>query len=103
MDTLIKKISEIEDAASAVMDSMNDRKADYAAEIKEKTAAFDKQLEEDTARELDQLQNRMKAEIQEKLKAQKADGQKLLAQLEQVYEQNHAALASSLFQQMIKE
>ena len=41
--------------------------------------------------------------MQEKLKAQKADGQKLLAQLEQVYEQNHAALASSLFQQMIKE
>ena len=49
MDTLIKKISEIEEAASSVMDSMNDRKADYAAEMKEKTAAFDRQLDEATA------------------------------------------------------
>lgn len=40
MDTLIKKISEIEEAASSVMDSMNDRKADYAAEMKEKNRSL---------------------------------------------------------------
>ena len=103
MDKLIKNISEIEEAASSVMDSMNDRKTDYAAEIKEKTAAFDQQLEEATAKQLDELQKRMKAEMQEKLESQKAAGQKVLDELEEIYQQNHAQLAASCFQQMIKE
>ena len=103
MDKLIKKISEIEEAASSVMDSMNDRKTAYAAEIKEKTADFDQQLEEATAKQLDELQKRMKAEMQEKLESQKAAGQKVLDGLEEIYQQNHAQLAASCFQQMIKE
>lgn len=103
MDKLIKKISEIEEAASAVMDSMNDRKTDYAEEIKEKTADFDRQLDEATAKQLDELRQRMKAEMQKKLEDQKAAGQKILNGLEETYQKNHTELAASLFQQMIKE
>ena len=103
MDTLIKKISEIEEAASSVMDSLNDRKADYAAEMKEKTAAFDRQLDEATAKQLDEQRQRMKAEMPKQLDAQIHAGQKALDELEEIYQQSHAELAASCFQQMIKE
>ena len=86
-----------------VFRTSNDRKTAYAAEIKEKTAAFDQQLEEATAKQLYELQKRMKAEMQEKLESQKAAGQKVLDELEEIYQQNHAQLAASCFQQMIKE
>ncbi len=103
MDKLIKKISEIEEAASAVLDSMDDRKADYAEEIKRKTADFDRQLDEATAKQREQLRQRMKAEMQRKLDDQKAAGRKVMEELEETYRNNHTELAMSLFQQIIKE
>ncbi|MDO4328360.1 MAG: ATPase [Lachnospiraceae bacterium] len=103
MDNLINKISEIEAAASSVLDNMNERKAAFAAEIKEKTAAFDASLEQETAEAIHQLRERMETEMKEKLSKQKADGEKALSKLDEIYESSHAALAAKLFRQMTKE
>ncbi len=48
MDTVIEKISEIESAATAIMEDANERKKAFAKEMEERTAVFDAQLEAET-------------------------------------------------------
>lgn len=103
MDNLINKISEIEAAASSVLENMDERKAAFAAEIKEKTAAFDAGLEQETEEAIHQLREQMEAEMKERLARQKADGTKALSKLDEIYKSSHAALAADLFHQMTKE
>ena len=47
MDTVIKRISEIEQSAVAVMDDAAARKKAFAAEMEEKTRRFDQTADED--------------------------------------------------------
>ena len=48
MDTVIKRISEIEQSAVAVMDDAAARKKAFAAEMEEKTRRFDQTADEET-------------------------------------------------------
>ena len=92
MDTVIKRISEIEQSAVAVMDDAAARKKAFAAEMEEKTRRFDQSLR----REMD---TRMNLE----LSGQKAEAEKQLAQMEKNYELHHEAYVKKLFQELIKE
>ena len=49
MDTVINKLSEIDEAASSIMEETNARKKAFAQEMEERTAAFDLNLEKKTA------------------------------------------------------
>ena len=48
MNTVIKRISEIEDAASAIMESANASKKSFAQEMEKRTREFDQDLEKRT-------------------------------------------------------
>lgn len=102
MENLISKISEIETAASSILDGMDERKASFAAKIREETARFDKELELETAEQLNRFQNQMKLELEEKQNQQKAEGEKILSNLDKAYQANHSALAQELFSRVIK-
>lgn len=103
MDNLIKKISEIEAAAASVMDDLSERESAFAAEIQEKTTAFDQKLEEDTAFKLNQLRSYLKEEMQKKLKLEEEKEKETLNTLDNLYKKNHSAFAAKLFAQMTKE
>lgn len=103
MDTVIKKISEIETAASSVMEDANVRKKAFAQEIEEKTAAFDKELEAQTSQKLEELRARMEIEMNAKLSKQKADAEAMLVRMEKNYEDHHAEYARTLFRSLIGE
>ena len=47
MDTVINRLSDIEEAAGAIVEEANVRKKAYAAEIEKKTADFDQDSKED--------------------------------------------------------
>ena len=53
MDTVIKRISEIEQSAVAVMDDAAARKKAFAAEMEEKTRRFDQTADEETEKNVD--------------------------------------------------
>ena len=59
MNTVIKKISEIEDAASSVMESANEKKKAFSLEMEERTKAFDQDLEERTQQGIQELRKRI--------------------------------------------
>lgn len=103
MDTVIKKISEIENAASSVMEDANVRKKAFAGEMEEKTAAFDKELDDHTGQKINDLRAKMEIEMNSKLSKQKADAENMLSRMEKNYEDHHAEYAKALFQSLIGE
>ena len=103
MDTVIKRISEIEQSAVAVMDDAAARKKAFAAEMEEKTRRFDQTADEETEKKLQSLRREMETRMNLELSGQKAEAEKQLAQMEKTYELHHEAYVKKLFQELIKE
>lgn len=103
MDTVIEKISEIESAATAIMEDANERKKVFAREMEERTAAFDTQLEEETNKRIEELRARMEIEMNERLEKQRYDSRNVLRAMEQRYQEHHTEYVEELFKKMIKE
>ena len=82
MDTVIEKISEIESAATSIMDNANERKKAFAKEMEERTAAFDRQLEAETGKKIEELRAAMEINMKDRLEKQRSDSDKALAAME---------------------
>lgn len=102
MDTIIKQLSEIETAASTVMDEANARKKAFAEEIALKTEAFDRDLEEKTQEQQSRLRASMKTVLADKLEKQRQDAGCLLKRMEKNYEDHHSEYAVQLFRSLIE-
>ncbi len=103
MDTVINRLSEIDEAANSIMEETNARKKAFAQEIEERTAAFDLDLEKKTAERIDEIRAKMEKEMKEMLDKQTADSAAFLKALEENYEKNHSLYVEKLFDQMTKE
>ena len=103
MDTVIKRISEIEKAAVTVMDDAAARKKAFAAEMEEKTRRFDQTADEETEKKLQSLRREMETRMNLELSGQKAEAEKQLVQMEKNYELHHEAYVKKLFQELIRE
>lgn len=103
MDTVIEKISEIESAASAIMEDASEQKKAFAKEMEERTAAFDAQLEAETNKRIEELRARMEIEMNDRLEKQQNDSKKVLRALEKRYQEHHVQYVEELFKKMIKE
>ena len=103
MEHLIHKISEIEAAASSILDGMDERKGEIAAQMKEETIRFDTELEQETASQIEKLHRQKDQELKEKQEQQKAKEQHILSKLDETYQQTHSTLAAQLFSRIIKE
>lgn len=103
MDTVIEKISEIESAATAIMENANEEKKAFAKEMEERTAAFDAQLEAETNKRIEELRARMEIEMNDRLEKQRNDSEKVLRALDKRYQEHHAQYVEELFKKMIKE
>lgn len=103
MDTVISKISEIESAATAIMENANERKKAFAREMEERTAAFDAQLEAETNTRVDELRARMEIEMNERLAKQRDDSKNILEAMERRYQEHHTEYVEELFKNMVKE
>lgn len=96
MDTVIKQISEVESAASAIMDHANAQKTIIAQEMAEKTASFDRQIDIETEEKIAGLRSRMEIEMNKKLAHQKELAASILAAMEQNYKEQHIAYVDKL-------
>lgn len=103
MDTVIKKISEIEEAASSIMEAANNRKKAFAEELAKRTEDFDRQLDLLTEQQLAELRSRMETEMQAKLSRQQSDADEMFKQMESNYNEHHTEYAKELFQSLIEE
>lgn len=103
MDRIIKKISEIEAAASSVMEHANQEKKAFAEKMDASTRAFDAELNAQTEAELLKLRGTLEADMNSRLAAQKAEAEQTLRRMETNYETHHQEYARELFQALIRE
>lgn len=103
MDTVIKKISDIEEAASSIMEAANNRKKAFAQELAQRTEDFDRQLDQLTEQQLAALRTRMEKDMHARLAGQQADAEQQLRQMETNYNEHHTEYAKELFQSLIEE
>ncbi|MEY8339414.1 ATPase [Lachnospiraceae bacterium 62-35] len=103
MDNIISKISEIEASASSIMDSAGKQKQILAKEMEARIAAFDADLEQRTSAELDRLRSGIEREMKTQLFEQKSRAEKIIAQLQELYDNNHSQYVKDLFDAMVKE
>nr|WP_024837846.1 hypothetical protein [Clostridium sp. 12(A)] len=103
MDKVIEKISDIESAATSIMDNANERKKAFAKEMEDRTAAFDSDLEVKTNKKIEALRNQLEVEMNRQLEKQLSDSKRILTTLETHFEEQHSQYVEDLFQTMIKE
>lgn len=103
MDTVIKRISEIEKAAVSVMDDAAARKKAFAAEMEEKTRQFDQTAEKETEEKVQRLRIQMENRMNSELSKQEAQAKAQLAQMEKNYELLHEKYVQKLFEELIRE
>lgn len=103
MNTVINKLSEIEETAGSILDEATTRKKAFAAEMEAKTAAFDAALEQETAERIARIQKKMEEDMNRMLAKQSSDAAAFVKRLEENYDRCHKAYADKLFRSMIKE
>ena len=67
MNNIISKISEIESAASSIMDNANLQKQALSKDMEQRTKAFDEQLEAETNEKIQAMRSEMELEMQKQL------------------------------------
>lgn len=96
MDSVINKLTEIEDAATAIVSHAEEQKAELDREYEEKRRAFDEELEEETQRKLQAIRDELEEEKERLLNGQSAGSRSSIELLRQEYEENHTKYAREI-------
>lgn len=103
MDTLIEQLTEIETAASQVLDGAKNQKLQLDQEQQERLDTFDKEADAAIEQELAALQKEL-AETQEKqLKTLHEEADKAMEKLTAFYDTHHEELADNIFNRIIRK
>ena len=102
MDHIVKKLSEIEHAAEAVVKHAELEKAELEERIQNESNQFDKQLEDHTQKELNDIHNGLKRQMDEILARQNRKNQTAIEELKKDFEEKHTAYAEKIVRRIIE-
>ncbi|MCL2865592.1 MAG: hypothetical protein FWE25_08645 [Lachnospiraceae bacterium] len=100
MESIVKKLSEIENAASAIITSAENQKAALDETYHNKTKAFDENLEKSTTEQLQVIKDAHDKEIAQLLLEQSNCHAYALKALQEDYDTNHSKYAEELLKQV---
>lgn len=103
MDTVIGRLSEIEEAAVHLEEMAVEQKKQLAADYERKTREFDQVADVETQEKLKALQEKLKSEAEDELRKMRQETERELAEMEEDYNQNHKKLAARILKQIIGE
>ena len=101
METVIKKLSEIEIAAKNIMEDATQQLDILKLKMDEKTVAFDASVKEDTSKKLEALRQDLQAQTDDALVKLKSDTANNLASLNKYYEEHHNELSENIYKKII--
>lgn len=101
MEKVVKKLSEIEAAAVAIIDSANARKKELSDAMDVKINTFDEQIDNETAKTLSDLKVKLEQQKDAELAELKANTEKTLNALDEEYAKNHTSLAKDLLNSIV--
>ena len=96
MNQIIQRLSEVETAATSIIEEAGAKKKQMAKDQDARIAAFEKQVHDETEKKISEQQAVLEAQIEEELKAQKEELEKQLAHMDRIYEESHSAIAKQL-------
>lgn len=100
MDSIVRKLSEIESAASAIVEHAEAQKEVLDREYREKRTRFDNDLEKKTSGEIQKIRDHLEKKTQELLDAQSGGRCDTIAALEREYEEHHSAYAQDILKRI---
>ena len=103
MDTVINKLSEIETAASRILEGAANQKKVLDQQQEERTAEYDRQIDQETAAEIEKLRQELSVSRDSALKQLKEDSARALRELDTYYGENHEALAGQLYEKILRK
>lgn len=100
MDSIVKKLSEIDQAAAAIVEHAQDQKPVLEREIQEARNRFDEELEQETQRRLAEIEDELKREMDEVLEKQQRESDAHIKALTAAFEKNHEIYAREILKHM---
>ncbi|MDO4443940.1 MAG: ATPase [Bacillota bacterium] len=102
MEPIIDKLSEIETAASRIMESAVNETKNQDKEAEKRTAEFDAQVEAITQKKLEELRLNLQQESEKELEYMKTGMEHTMSAMEQYYQDNHQKITDKIFHKIIR-
>ena len=96
MDSIVNKLTEIEDAATAIVKHAEDQKEVLNREYDEKKKAFDEELDAKTTARLNEIRADLEKKTSQILETQSDSGAGLIRSLQKEYEEKHTEYAHEI-------
>ncbi|HBA63139.1 MAG TPA: hypothetical protein DCZ20_04710 [Lachnospiraceae bacterium] len=100
MDSIVKKLSEIDQAAAAIVEHAQEQKPVLEKEIQEARNRFDEELEQETQKRLKEIEDGLKKEMDEVLFKQQQESDAHMKALTASFEKDHRAYADEILKRM---
>ena len=98
MNQIIQRLSEVETAASSIIEEAGAKKKQMAKDQDARIAAY-----EETQKKISAQQAELEKQIAEELEAQKEELEKQLAHMDRIYEESHSAIARQLLAKIVAQ
>lgn len=100
MDSIVKKLSEIESAASSIVEHAEAQKEVLDKEYQEKRRLFDIELESRTMAEIQKIRDHLETDTQNVLDGQSDDNSSATIALQKDYEERHTQYAEEILRRI---
>lgn len=100
MDSIVKKLSEIESAAAAIVRHAEEQKEVLDHEFREKQNQFDEELEKKTMEKINEIRSELEKTTSSLLDEQSGENNDSIALLKQQYEINHTKYAKDILKRI---
>lgn len=102
MEPIIDKLSEIETAASRIMESAVNETRIQDQKAEERTARFDAQVEAATQKKLENLRENLQKKSEKELEDLKLSMEHSLTSMERYFQEHHEQITDELYQKIIR-
>lgn len=103
MESVINKLTEIENAASRILEGAANQKRLLDCQQQERIEAFDRELEENTNTRIQKIRSSLKSETDTELERMRKEAEEELRQLETAYDETHEVLSSRICEKLIRK
>ena len=100
MDSIVNKLTEIEDAASAIVQHAEDQKDSLDKEYSEKRRVFDEELEQKTQDRLHAIRSKLEEKTTRLLDSQNDSSTEMIEALRKEYEDRHTEYAHEILKRI---
>lgn len=100
MNSIVKKLSEIDAAASAIAGNAEEQKAKLKEEYEKKYQDFNKELEAQTTAEIQAIRSKLEQRTTVLLEKQKADSETYITSLQKEYDEKHTEYAQAILKRI---